>query len=145
MKMNKMVVKGKLLVGPILALVGGALMLFSSVFVFASIGITEAGLIDGGLTWEDVGFAKELMYVRFGLTLLWGVLGILGGIISITGKKFGAIFALIGGVMGIAGMIITLGTITVVSPVPVSLSASFVFVDPILMLIGGILGLALRN
>lgn len=149
MRMKNLVVKGKLLVGPILALVGGAFMLFSSVFVFASIGITEASLAGAGLTWADVGFPKVLMYVRFGLTLLWGVLGLIGGIISITGKKFGAILALIGGFMGFVGTIptiyTTLGTITIIAPEPVSLSASFLFVDPILVLVGGILVLALRN
>ncbi len=143
--MNKMVVKGKLLVGPILALVGGAIMLISSVFVFISIGITEAELIGGGLTWADVGFPKELMYVRFALTLIWGVLGLIGGILAMLGKKFGSILALIGGIMGIAGMFIPLGTITIIIPFPVSLSASFVFVDPTLILVGGILGLALKD
>lgn len=140
-----MVVKGKLLVGPILALVGGVIMIVASFFVFMSIFITEASLTGSGLTWADVGFSRDLMYLRFILTLLWGVLGIVGGILAIFGKKFGSILALIGGIIGIAGMFIPLGTITFIVPVPVSMSSSFMFVDPTLMLIGGILGLALKE
>ena len=143
--MNKMVVKGKLLVGPILALVGGGIMLMSGYFVFSSIALNEAELTGGGLSWADVGFSRELMYIRFILTLLWGVLGIIGGILALMGKKFGSILALIGGILGIAGMFIPLGTITIVIPVPVSISGSFLFVDAALMLIGGILGLALKE
>ncbi len=143
--MIKMVVKGKLLVGPILALAGGCIMLIAGFFVYTSIAITEASLTSGGLSWADVGFSRELMYLRFILTLLWGVLGIIGGILALMGKKFGSILALIGGILGIAGMFIPLGTITVVISVPVSLSSSFLFVDAALMLVGGILGLALKE
>jgi len=143
--MNKMAVKGKLLVGPILALIGGFIMFAASFFVFQSIAVTEVSLAYMGYSWADVGFSIELMYLRFMCTLLWGVLGVIGGIVAISGKKIGSIIALLGGILGIVGMFVPLGYITISTPVPVSLSASFLFLDPILMILGGTLGLILKK
>jgi len=138
-------VKGKLLVGPILAILGGVIMVISAYFVYASIAITEAGLVTAGLSWQDVGFNPMLFYVRVACTALWGLLGIIGAILGFKGKKIGGILAILGGILGIIGMIVPIGTITIVLSVPVSLSSSFVFVEPSLMLIGGILGLILKE
>ena len=140
-----MVVKGKLLVGPILALLGGIIMLSSGYFVFTSITSIEESLAIAALTWADTGFSIELMYLRVICTLLWGILGIIGGIIAISGKKFGNLLALIGGLLGIVGMFIPLGTITIVIAVPVSLSASFMLLDPIIIVLGGIIGLVIKE
>lgn len=140
-----MVVKGKLLVGPILALLGGIIMLSSGYFVFISITSIEESLAIAALTWAEVGFSIELMYLRVICTLLWGILGIIGGIIAISGKKFGNLLALIGGLLGIVGMFIPLGTITIVIAVPVSLSASFMLLDPIIIVLGGIIGLVIKE
>ena len=139
-----MVVKGKLIIGPILALIGGIIMLFAGYFVFRSIGIIEANLAIEGLTWVDAGFNPILMYVRFTLTLLWGILGIIGAIIAFTGKKLGSFLALIGGILGSVGFYVPLGTITIGTPIPVFLSASFFLVDTVIMVIGGLLGLILK-
>lgn len=140
-----MVVKGKLLVGPFLALIGGSIMFAADYFVFQSIAVTEASLAYAGYTWADVGFSVELMYLRFICTLLWGVLGVIGGIFAILGKKLGSLLALLGGTLGIVGMFVPLGSITIGTPIPVTLSASFLFLDPILMILGGTLGLILKK
>ena len=140
-----MVVKGKLLVGPVLALVGGIIMLFSGYFVFASIASIEETLALAALSWADAGFSLELMYLRVACTFLWGVMGIIGGIIAIIGKKLGSVLALIGGLLGVVGMFVPLGTITIVIAVPVTLSASFMLLDPIIIVLGGIIGLILKD
>lgn len=137
-----MVVKGKMLIGPILAIIGGIVMAFSSYMVFTSIAHIEANLAIAALTWEDTGFSRELMYLRSICTLLWGLMGIIGAIFALIGKKFGSVIALLGGILGIAGMFIPLGAITINTVVmPVSLSASFMFLDPIIIIIGSLIGL----
>ena len=138
-------VKGKLLAGPIIAVIGGSVMLIAAFMVFGSKVLIDVQLASGGLTWQDVGFDPNLYFVRVACTALWGILGIIGAILGFIGKKFGGILALLGGILGIAGWFIPLGTITLGIPVLVSLSASFLFVDPILMLVGGILILALSR
>ncbi|GAJ07709.1 unnamed protein product [marine sediment metagenome] len=61
-------------------------------------------------------------------------------------KKFGSVIALLGGILGIAGMFIPLGTITINTLViPVSLSASFLFSDPIIIIVGSLIGLLLKK
>ena len=61
-------------------------------------------------------------------------------------KKIGAILLLIGGILAVVGMFIPIGTITIsYFSLPVTLVYSFLFVDPFLMLIGGILALALHE
>ena len=128
----------------ILALIGGIIMLFAGYFVFKSIGIIEANLAIGRLTWADVGFNPILMYVRFILTLLWGILCIIGAIIAFTGKKLGSFLTLIGGILGSVGFFVPLGIITIGTPIPVFLSPSFFLVDTVIMVIGGLLGLILK-
>ena len=141
-----MVVKGKLLIGPILAIIGGLIMAYASYMVFTSIASIEANLAIAALTWEDTGFSRELMYLRSMCTLLWGLMGIIGAILALIGKKFGSVIALLGGILGIAGMFIPLGTITINTLIiPVSLSASFLFLDPIIIIVGSLIGLLLKK
>jgi len=141
-----MVVKGKMLIGPNLAIIGGIVMVYASYLVFTSIASIEANLAIAALTWEDTGFSRELMYVRFMCTLLWGLMGIIGAIFAFIGKKYGSEIALLGGILGIAGMLIPLGTITINTLViPVSLSASFMFFDPIIIIVGSLIGLLLKE
>ena len=52
---------------------------------------------------------------------------------------------MIGGLLGVVGMFVPLGTITIVIAVPVTLSASFMLLDPIIIVLGGIIGLILKD
>ncbi len=140
-----MVVKGKLLVGPILTLLGGLIMFLSAFFVFTNIGLLEAELASAELSWEDVGLAPILLYVRLFFTILWGIFGVIGAIIAFGGKRLGSFLAIVGGILGIIGMFVPLVTITLGFPVIISLSASSLFIDAALMLLGGILGLILKE
>jgi len=140
-----MVVKGKLLVGPILALIGGIVMLFSSFLVSESLIAIGHNLVDADLHWFEVGLYPELMILGFVCTILWGVLGIIGGIIALFGKKSGSIVALIGGILGYVGALVPLGTNISATLIPMTFSGSFFLLDPILIILGGILGLTLKK
>jgi hypothetical protein len=121
-------------------------MIFSAIMVYISMADIEMNLAALTLTWADTGFSAELYYLRFICTLLFGLIGFFGGIISIIGKKFGNMISLIGGILGIAGWFIPLGTITILtSVIPISLSASFTLIDPILTTIGSLLGLLIKK
>lgn len=120
-------VKGKMLVGPILALIGGILLLI-------------AGLI--GLTNPLIQIIIALFPIAvlsFVMSIILGVLALVGAFMAITGKKQGNYLTLIAGLVGTIGMFIPL---TIVGPMFVY---TFIFVDPILVLIGGILGVLLKE
>ena len=140
-----MVVKGKLLIGPTLALIGGIIMLFSSYLVSESLVTIGHNLSDAGLQWFEVGLYPELMILAFTSTILWGILGLIGGIIAIFGKKSGSIIALIVGILGFIGALVPLGTNITITQIPITFTGSFLFIDPILMIFGGILGLNLKE
>jgi len=53
-----MIVKGNLLLGPILTLIGGPIMMLSSYVAFTSIAEFEAMLESTGFTWADIGFPR---------------------------------------------------------------------------------------
>jgi hypothetical protein len=136
-----MLVKGKLLLGPILAIFGGILFIFSSFQVYQALITIGYNLSDAGLHWFEVGLYPELLLLEYICTILWGVLGIIGGIIAIFGKKSGNIIVFVIGNLGLFGALIPLGTNIAVTQIPLTLTGSFFLLDPILMIIGGALGL----
>ncbi|MCJ7650261.1 MAG: hypothetical protein MUP85_16755 [Candidatus Lokiarchaeota archaeon] len=136
--------KGKLL-GGLLAIVGGAIMLIAGFMTIITIPSIEANLDIAGLTWADVGIEPFIFYLRSILTFLWALLGIIGGIILIVGKNIGGFLALIGGILGIAGNFIIVGTLTIYESIPIPLSTSFLLIDPILIALGGLLGLIMKK
>lgn len=136
--------KGKLL-GGLLAIVGGAIMLIAGFMTLITIPSIEVNLDIAGLTWADVGIEPFIFYLRSILTFLWALLGIIGGIILIVGKNIGGFLALIGGILGIAGNFIIVGTLTIYESIPIPLSTSFLLIDPILIALGGLLGLIMKK
>lgn len=150
-----MVVKGKAKVGGILGIVGGVLLLisaFMSFAVHAGIITTVELLFSGyGGDWASVGFDPGLFMIRSILTLLIALICFVGGLLGLFKQKIGAILMLLGGIVGAVLVFIPFGTIdlsaypVIPSSVPVSMIYSFIFVDPFLGIIGGILGLALKE
>jgi hypothetical protein len=53
--------------------------------------------------------------------------------------------ALIGGILGFVGALVPLGNNINVTQIPITFSGSFLLLDPILMILGGILGLTLKK
>lgn len=140
-----MFVKGKLLFGPILILIGGIIFLLSSFLVSEALIAIGNNLSETGLHWFEVGLYPELMIIGFVCTIIWGALGIIGGIFAIFGKKFGSIIALHAGILGLIGALIPLGTNIAVTQIPITLTGSFFLLDPFLTILGGILGLTLKK
>ena len=136
-----MIVKGKLLFGPILALIGGACAILASIVAFVGIGDIEVGLVSMGLTWEDVGLPPYLLYVRAIVTLLWGVLGITGGLFALYDWHFGHFISLITAFLILTGQVIPIGTITLTYSHSISLSGTLNFMDMGFLLFGGLAGL----
>jgi len=139
-----MVAIGRLIAG-VLAIIGGGIMLIAGFMTLITIPSIEANLDILGITWADAGIEPFIFYLRSILTFLWAFLGIIGGIILIVGKKIGGILALIGGALGIAGNFIIVGTLTLTTSVPIPMSTSFLLVDPILIALGGLLGLIVKK
>jgi hypothetical protein len=75
------------------------------------------------------------------LTLVFGLFGLIGAILGLVGKKIGAILMLIFGILASVFMFINIPNGPILQP----LSGAFLFIDPFLLLLGGILGLALKE
>ena len=116
--------KGKELAGPIVGIIGSTLLIVAALFGLISIGL--------GI----------LFVIRIMTTLILGILGLIGAILGFTGKRVpGAVLMLLAGIVAVVGMFIPIG----IYYLPITLVYTFFFVDPFLVLIGGILGLALKD
>jgi hypothetical protein len=94
---------------------------------------------------SDVRVGIELVYMRFAVSLGIGGGGILGGIMALRGKRSGNIIPVLGGVIGIFGLFLPIGQIGVYTDsaivyTPVTLFSTLIYIDIILMCLGGILG-----
>ncbi|MFX0057606.1 MAG: hypothetical protein ACFE8J_04835 [Candidatus Heimdallarchaeota archaeon] len=129
--------------GPILITFGSLLIFLNAwllpIMVKSSF---EADLSSHGLSWEDIGFKPEIFNVSIICTVLWGIIGLIGAILSITGKKSGNFLSIIVGILVIIGVFIPIGKILTWY---VSLSYTFFFIEPTLFLLGGIFGLFLKE
>ena len=133
-------------VSPILGVIGATLLTIAGFLGFGLMATIQALLTTSGLTWADVGFDPSLFTVSAILTLVWGLLGLVGAILAFTGKKMGVYLMLIAGGIATVGMFIPIGTYTIsFVTIAVNMNSSMFFVDPILLLLGGILGLALKD
>lgn len=133
-------------VSPILGIIGATLLTIAGFIGFGLMATLQALLTGSGLTWADVGLDPTLLTVSAILTLVWGLLGLVGAILAFTGKKMGVYLMLIAGGIATVGMFIPIGTYTITFvTIAVNMNSSMFFVDPILLLLGGILGLALKD
>ncbi len=133
-------------VGAILGIIGGSLLLLGGLISFTAVGTLEAALTLAGLTWADIGLDPMFLTINSIMTLLWGLLGLLGAIFAMKDKKWGVYLMLVFGIISVVGMFIPIATYTILSiPLSIPLNGSFLFVDPFLLLVGGILGLVLKE
>jgi hypothetical protein len=140
---------GKEKVGPILGIVGSAILMIAGFIGFGVQALIETTLGLYGLTWADIGFDPSILMIRVVITIIVAILGLIGAIIAITGKKVGAFILLIMGIIAVVGSFIPIATIDLgIGPagiVPVTLIYPFFYVESFLMLIGGILALVLKE
>lgn len=141
-----MVVKGKTLIGPIFGIFGAGLLLVAAISAFGVQGIHEMTLNVIPMTWEQVGFDPMLLTVSAILTLLWGLFGLIGALLGLVGKRFGVYLMLIFGIIATVGMFVQIGNYAIAgAPYTVFLNSHLFFVDPILLLAGGLIGLFLKD
>lgn len=123
-------VKGKLLAGPVLALIG-------------SIMLMVAGLIGVGNPFITLLMAViPSIVLAFVMPLILGIFGLLGAILAMIGKKYGNYITIIIGLVAVIGMFIPVYTILFLS---IPLVLTLAFIDPFLVLIGGALGVAIKE
>ena len=132
-------------VGAILGIIGGSLLLIGGLISFGTVGTIEALLTLNSLTWADIGLNPMFLTINSIMTLTWGILVLLGAIFAMQGKKFGVYLMLVIGIISVVGMFIPIATYTLILPFSIPLNGSFLFVDPFLLLVGGILGLTLKE
>ncbi len=117
--------KGGRLAGGILAIVGGSL------------------LIAGGFSaFYLVSLGADLYNTTGLVTLLCGLLALIGGILLCKDINAGGPIALVGSLIAIIGLFINIGHYGIL---PVQLTITFVLVDPFLALGGSIAGIAVGS
>ncbi|MFW9822094.1 MAG: hypothetical protein ACFFE4_04120 [Candidatus Thorarchaeota archaeon] len=120
------IIKGKLLTGPALALVGSILLLIG--------GILGSSLPDIQLLMANF----PILYVTFVLPIILGAVGTVGTILTIIDKKNCKYIILVIGLVAVIGLFIPILTLY-------PLVMSFLYIDPFLILIGGILSVVIRE
>ncbi|MHA2280718.1 MAG: hypothetical protein ACXAC5_07690 [Promethearchaeota archaeon] len=133
-------VKGKLRYGPYCGLIGGLLLIIGS-----------------ALGYLGVVFLSNMHRIEVGinltLTLLFGIVGFIGAILAFVRKDSGNLLMVIIGLIAVIGTFIPIGSIFYAADeiIPLWLSGSlvgrflFVPLDPILILIGGILAFIIKE
>ena len=119
-------IKGKLLVGPIVAIIGSVMLLLGGIW---------------GVCIPEMQVLMEIypiLYLTFVLPIILGAVGIVGAILVIINRKFGNYAVIIVGLIAVVGLFIP---ILIVFPLVMSLF----YIDPFLILIGGILGVVIRE
>src|SRR5271157_337932 len=136
-------------VGPFLSIIGGiflAIKGFLQIFLILAI----MAMVNGnGESLSSLGIDVTPIIVTFIMTLAWGILAIIGGDLGWKGRKSGVILCLIVGILAIVGQFITISAAQIISyqgtqnTIPAApLSTSLYYFDPILVLLGGIIGVA---
>ena len=124
--------------GAILGLVGSILMLLVGLF---TISIGRLPLFN-----PDPNFPFILPYITGGLTIAISAFGLSGAVLAFRDYAFGFIFLLVAGVLGVIGSFIPIyaydsGYILYVT----YLCNTLIYIDIVLMVLGGILGFALAD
>ena len=135
--------------GQIMALIGSILLIIGGFSGIGTIEILNLIISDAGETWNSLGVDPSLLYLRMGNTLFLGIGSLIGSIISLRYKLIGGAICIILGVIIIIGWFIPIGFIDLSSIsggiTTVTLNGAGLFIDPFLIVIGGILCFTLYN
>lgn len=141
-----MAVRGKALISPVFGIIGAGLLLVAAINAFGIQALRENYYFQLGYTWETIGFDPMFFTVSAILTLILGLLGLIGALIGFLGKRIGVYLMLISGIIASIGMFIPIGTYEFLSlEYTVFFNSYLFFVDPFLILLGGILGLIFKD
>jgi len=123
--------------GAILGLVGSVLMLLVGLYTTSMARLMYV---------PDPNYKAFLPYIAGGITIAISAFGMSGSVLAFRDYAFGYIFLLVAGVLGIIGSFIPIyfydSGYTVVI---INLSNTLVYIDLILIVLGGILGFALAD
>jgi len=139
--------------GPVLCIIGGICVLIAGLILSDAIYELADTMNTYDIAWTSIGLNPTPYYVSSAMTCLWGVLAIVGGGLVLKGHRSGCYLALFMGLGAVIGMfipifgtqIVRIGNYEPIVMDPVYLSGSLFFIDPILILIGGIISTATRN
>ena len=112
------------IIGGALSIIGGALTIYGCI-----LGI------------EYIQYFEEAI-ITFSVTLIFAIISIIGGILLILDKTYGGILPIIGGAMLIIGFWIPISPILSLTTNWATIVNVGFYIDPILAIIGGIVGLA---
>ncbi|MHA2394417.1 MAG: hypothetical protein ACXAEX_20965 [Promethearchaeota archaeon] len=137
------IVKGKMLLGPILAIIGSILLLIGGiVYFYFNTYMSIVSYLVGNLGYTT---NKAVVYITILSIIMYCTvtLGILGAIITATGRKFGSYLVIFGGIIAIFQFTIYSILSPVISPnllLQLYPWNFFIWGGQLMILIGGILG-----
>ena len=127
--------KGGRIAGGILALIGGGMGTFAGILSFLLM----------------IPTSSSAFLITGGVTTICGVLGVVGGILLLVDKTAGGVLAIVGGTVVLVGIFITIDSGSYISGIYIIYWTATVathlmfYIDPALMLVGGIVGLAVGS
>lgn len=122
--------------GSIYSIFGGAFVLIMAYSIWFNLIKGEAGIPIFGYIFEI-----DLTGGLFTITLIAGLLGVLGGILLLVDKTAGGVLVIIGGAID---LILSILLIVPLLPIPM-LIIIFLVIQPIILLTGGIVGYSSGN
>ncbi|MFX1276625.1 MAG: hypothetical protein ACFFBP_05395 [Promethearchaeota archaeon] len=130
-------------IGPIVAMIGAILLSLGGLSVFGILGTLEILILLAGESWTSLGIDHSLLYITGGVTLFLGLGALCGAIISFKNRLIGGAICIIFGVIAIIGINIPIGVIDLsvisggIHPIP--MNGLGLYIDPFLIIIGGVL------
>lgn len=135
--------------GPIISIIGSQLVIGFNIF-YLIMWIWEANLIES----EFIHIIHiELVYIGFVTALVVGAAGIIGGLLALSGKRLANVISLSVGTFAVVGISVPIGRVGVVATfpsssvvwTPITMLWTFIYIDVILVFLGGALGLLLKS
>jgi hypothetical protein len=134
-----------------LGLVGGIFLFIGGIYWAMQVFAAETALYGiYGYRVGAFGMDPTPFYVSYAFTIAWGILAVISTLLDAKGMKIGKILLLIVGIVAVVGLYIPIAPKTIKYSDGfsqnfgiISLSTSFILVDPFLILVGGIFNLNL--
>ncbi|MBN1801165.1 MAG: hypothetical protein JW891_06630 [Candidatus Lokiarchaeota archaeon] len=140
---------GKSVAGAVIGLIGAIMLTIAGVIGMLGIGAIEFLLSSSGESWATLGADPTFFYLNLIMTLVLGILALVGAIVAFKKGLPGGIILLIAGGVALVGAFIPVGVLDLTaaggSTMALTFNSTLFFVDPILCILGGILAIALKG
>ena len=138
---------GKIKIQGSMITLGGALLIFASILGFFSTIIMEMAMLANGSSWSLLNANPMPFYLNIFITFCLGISGLIGGVLTLKQRGAGHVLAFIIGLIAIIGLFLPVGLFTIpgIGTTRIYISTSLVYIDPILILMGGLLGLIFKQ